>query len=724
MTKIVYTVTDEAPRLATYSLLPVVEAFCEQAGVVVEKRNISLAHRILAAAGKAPDELAALAELVKRPEALLIKLPNISASIPQAVAAVEELRGRGFELPPYGEETKEMYGKAVGSVVNPVIREGNSLRKIPASVKNYSKKNPHRVAAWSPDSKTRVVSMDVGDFYENEKSTTIDSRSVLTIEFAPASGSPISLKGGRRVGSGDVIDATFMNVAKLREFLRVQLAAAKKSGVLFSVHLKATMMKVSDPIIFGHVVSALLRPVFETHGQVLLEAGVSPNNGLGSLFAAVEKLPEESKGRIIADIEAALASGPELAMIDSARGITGLHTPNGIIIDASMPAAIREGGKMWDRDGKLKDSLLVIPDRCYAGVYDTVVRDCQKNGSLNPATMGSVTNVGLMAFAAEEYGSHATTFEIPGNGVVRVIDESTKTILLEHTVAKGDIWRMCKTSDVAIKDWVQLAETEARETKTPAIFWLDPNRAHDCQIMKKVNAYLGNTGDIDVNIMSPVEAMRETLRRCREGLNTISATGNVLRDYLTDLFPIMEVGTSGKILSIVPLIPGGVLLETGAGGSAPKLVQQLLDEGHLRWDSMGEFLAVAEALRHIGSRYSSPKAAILGDTLEGAIGQLLDNDKGPKPKVGQLDNRGSHFYLALYWAKALAAQDSCPQFKPVFSALAEQLARNETKILEDLAAAQGHKVDIGGYYLPNDELANAAMRPSKVFNDIIASLNG
>ena len=733
--KIIYTLTDEAPALATYSLLPIVKAFTRSSDVIVETRDISLAGRIIAAfpdyltaEQKGSDDLAELGGLTTRPEANIIKLPNISASVPQLKAAITELRDQGYKLPSYPDEAKTdaekdvkaRYDKIKGSAVNPVLREGNSDRRAPLSVKNYARKHPHKMGAWSADSKSHVSHMSGGDFYGSEKSALIAAAGSVKIELAAADGSKTVLKEKTAVQAGEIIDASVLSRNALRSFIEAEIADAKSKGVLFSVHLKATMMKVSDPIIFGHVVSVFYKDVLTKHADALAQAGFNPNNGIGDLYARLKDLPAETREAIEADIKAQYEQRPPLAMVNSDKGITSLHVPSDVIVDASMPAMIRESGKMWGADGALHDAKAVIPDRCYAGVYQAVIEDCKKNGAFDPVTMGTVPNVGLMAQAAEEYGSHDKTFQIPANGVVRVID-AAGTVLLEQAVEAGDIWRMCQVKDAPVQDWVKLAVNRARATNTPAVFWLDSARAHDAQIIKKVEQYLKDhdTSGLDIRIMTPVEATKFSLERIRAGKDTISVTGNVLRDYLTDLFPIMELGTSAKMLSIVPLMAGGGMFETGAGGSAPKHVQQLVQEGFLRWDSLGEFLALAASLEHLSNAYHNPKAQILAKTLDQATGKFLDNDKSPARKVGGLDNRGSHFYLAMYWAEALAAQTEDAALQAQFAGVAKAMADNEAKILAELAAAQGKPVDIGGYYRPNVELTSKAMRPSATLNKIV-----
>ncbi|HEY1999490.1 NADP-dependent isocitrate dehydrogenase [Paraburkholderia sp.] len=733
--KIIYTLTDEAPALATYSLLPIVKAFTRSSDVAVETRDISLAGRIIAAfpdyltaEQKGSDDLAELGALTTRPEANIIKLPNISASVPQLKAAITELRDQGYKLPSYPDvattdeekDVKARYDKIKGSAVNPVLREGNSDRRAPLSVKNYARKHPHKMGAWNKDSKSHVAHMSGGDFYGSEKSALIATAGNVKIELTAADGSKTVLKEKTAVKAGEIIDASVLSKNALRSFIEAQIADAKANNVLFSVHLKATMMKVSDPIIFGQVVSVFYKDVLTKHADALAKVGFNPNNGIGDLYARLKDLPAETRDAIEADIKAQYAQRPHLAMVNSDKGITSLHVPSDVIVDASMPAMIRESGKMWGADGALHDAKAVIPDRCYAGVYQAVIEDCKQHGAFDPVTMGSVPNVGLMAQAAEEYGSHDKTFQIQKNGVVRVTDEAGK-VLLEQAVEEGDIWRMCQTKDAPVQDWVKLAVNRARATSTPAVFWLDAARAHDAQIIRKVEQYLKDhdTNGLEIRIMTPVEATKFSLDRIRAGKDTISVTGNVLRDYLTDLFPIMELGTSAKMLSIVPLMEGGGLFETGAGGSAPKHVQQLVEEGFLRWDSLGEFLALAASLEHLSNAYHNPKAQVLAKTLDQATGKFLDNDKSPARKVGGIDNRGSHFYLGLYWAQALAEQTEDAALKAQFTEVARALGDNEAKILEELAAAQGKPADIGGYYRPNVELTSKAMRPSATLNKIV-----
>ncbi|CAI3797335.1 NADP-dependent isocitrate dehydrogenase [Rheinheimera sp. MM224] len=736
--KIIYTITDEAPALATYSFLPVVEAFAKTADIEIETQDISLAGRILALfpeflteAQRQPDALTGLGELANTPEANIIKLPNISASIPQLVAAIKELQAKGYKLPDYSEdpktaeekEARSRYDKVKGSAVNPVLREGNSDRRAPASVKQYARKNPHSMGAWSKESKSHVAHMSAGDFYGSEKSVTIADAGQVRIEHVAADGSVTVLKEKTTVKAGEIIDASAMSKKALRDFIAVEIADAKAKDVLLSVHLKATMMKVSDPIMFGHVVTVFFKEVFEKHAATFAELGVDANNGLGDVYAKIAKLPADKKAEIEADIKAVYAQQPALAMVNSDKGITNLHVPSDVIIDASMPAAIRSSGQMWGPDGKLKDTKAIIPDRCYAGVYQETINFCREHGAFDPRTMGSVPNVGLMAQKAEEYGSHDKTFEIKAAGQVRVVD-AAGTVLIQHNVEQGDIWRMCQAKDAPIQDWVKLAVNRARLSKTPAVFWLDKNRAHDAQLIAKVERYLNDhdTSGLDIQIMSPEDATRHTLKRIKEGLDTISVTGNVLRDYLTDLFPILELGTSAKMLSIVPLMNGGGLFETGAGGSAPKHVEQFVEENHLRWDSLGEFLALAASLEHLSQVTGNAKAQVLADALDQATAKFLDNDKSPTRKLGQLDNRGSHFYLAFYWAEALAAQSKDAALAAQFAPLAKALAENEAKIVQELNSVQGKAVDIGGYYKPDDALASKAMRPSDTFNQALAAL--
>ena len=735
---ILYTLTDEAPALATYSFLPIVKAFAATAGIDVESRDISLAGRILAtfpevltAEQRVPDSLSELGKLATTPEANIIKLPNISASIPQLKEAIAELQSLGFKIPDYTETptseeektAKAKYDKIKGSAVNPVLREGNSDRRAPKAVKNYAKKHPHSMGAWTADSQTKVASMPNGDFYGSEKSVVLPDATDVKIELVQTDGTTKVLKEKTSLKAGEIIDASVMSQKALRTYIAAEIEEAKAKNLLLSVHLKATMMKVSDPIIFGNVVSVYFKDVFEKHAAEFAQLGINPNNGLGDLYAKIETLPADKKAEIEADIEAVYAKNPPIAMVNSEKGITNLHVPSDVIVDASVPAAIRTSGKMWNKEGKLQDTLMMIPDRSYSGIYQTVFDFCKKNGALDPTTMGSVPNVGLMAQAAEEYGSHDKTFQIPANGTVRVVDSNGK-ILLEHPVEEGDIWRMCQTKDAPIRDWVKLAVTRARLSNTPAVFWLDKNRAHDAELITKVELYLKDhdTSGLDIRILSPSEATLFSLERIVKGLDTISVTGNVLRDYNTDLFPILEVGTSAKMLSIVPLMNGGGLFETGAGGSAPKHVEQFLDEGYLRWDSLGEFLALAVSFEHMFNTTGNKKAKVLAETLDAATEKFLENDKSPARKVGEIDNRGSHFFLTLYWAQALAAQDSDAELKAKFTPIAEALSTNESKINNELIGAQGHKVNIGGYYKPNMELATKAMRPSETFNGIIAGI--
>lgn len=736
--KIIYTLTDEAPALATRSLLPIVQTFAKSAGITVETRDISLAGRIIALfpdylddSQKLGDALAELGALAVQPEANIIKLPNISASMPQLKAAIKELQEQGYKLPDYPDapandterDVKARYDKVKGSAVNPVLREGNSDRRAPLSVKNYARKHPHKMGAWTADSKSHVSHMDSGDFYGTEKSALIADAGDVKIELTAADGSKTVLKEKTPVKAGEIIDAAVLSTAKLKSFLQAQIDDARAQGVLFSVHLKATMMKVSDPVIFGHVVSVFYKDVLAKHAAALKQAGFDPNNGIGDLYAKIQSLPADQQAAITADIDAAYKTLPQLAMVNSDKGITNLHVPSDVIVDASMPAMIRDSGKMWNAEGKLQDAKAVIPDRCYAGVYQAVIDDCKQHGAFNPVTMGSVPNVGLMAQAAEEYGSHNKTFVIPAAGTVRVTDAAGK-VLLEQAVEAGDLWRMCQTKDAAIQDWVKLAVTRARVSQTPAVFWLDEKRAHDAQVIAKVKQYLNDhdTNGLDLRILAPVEATKFSLKRIREGLDTISVTGNVLRDYLTDLFPIMELGTSAKMLSIVPLVAGGGLFETGAGGSAPKHVQQFLEEGFLRWDSLGEFMALAASLDHLGRAYDNARALVLGKTLDLATAKFLDENKSPDRKVGGLDNRGSHFYLATYWAQALAEQTDDRALAALFAPAAAALVQGEAKILEELKAAQGKPVDIGGYYQPNEDKASRAMRPSATLNQVLTNI--
>ncbi|MCW0405746.1 Isocitrate dehydrogenase [NADP] [Xanthomonas sacchari] len=739
MPKILYTLTDEAPYLATQSLLPIVAAFAGTAGIAVETRDISLAGRLISQFPeylredqRIADDLAELGQLATTPEANIIKLPNISASVPQLKAAIKELQQQGYALPDYVDEPKDekekdakaRYDKVKGSAVNPVLREGNSDRRAPASVKNYARKHPHRMGAWSAESKSHVAHMDAGDFYGSERSALIEQAGSVRIELVGKDGAVTVLKEKTAVQAGELIDAAVMSKRALAAFVQAQIADAKQQDVLFSLHLKATMMKVSDPIMFGVVVEAFYRDVLDKHAATLKQVGFDANNGIGDLYARIASLPEAQRTAIEADLQALYAQRPALAMVNSDKGITNLHVPSDVIVDASMPAMIRDSGKMWNAEGKLQDTKAVIPDRCYAGVYQAVIEDCKLHGAFDPATMGSVPNVGLMAQKAEEYGSHDKTFQIPVDGTVRVTDAGG-TVLLEHAVEAGDIWRMCQTKDAPIQDWVKLAVERARLSATPAVFWLDPQRAHDALMIRKVERYLQDhdLNGLDIRILPPVEATAFSLQRIRKGEDTISVTGNVLRDYLTDLFPIMELGTSAKMLSIVPLMAGGGLFETGAGGSAPKHVQQFVEENYLRWDSLGEFLALAASLEHLGQRHHNAAIGVLARTLDQANGQFLDNDKSPSRKVGGLDNRGSHFYLAMYWAQALAAQDEDAALKARFAPLAKQLTEQEATIVAELNGVQGQPVDIQGYYRPNLELIGKAMRPSKTLNDALATLN-
>ncbi|MFK7925316.1 MAG: NADP-dependent isocitrate dehydrogenase [Bacteroidia bacterium] len=735
MAKIIYTKTDEAPALATYSLLPIVKAFVASAEVELETRDISLAGRIisrfpeyLTAEQRISDALTELGELAKTPEANIIKLPNISASVPQLKTAIVELQGQGYALPDYPEEpqtdeekkVKKIYDSIKGSAVNPVLREGNSDRRAPKAVKAFARKNPHSMGAWSSDSKTHVSTMNSGDFRANEKSVTVADATDVRIEFVDAAGSVSVLKEKVSLQAGEVIDGTFMSKAALVDFLEGQIAEAKKQDILLSLHMKATMMKVSDPIIFGHAVKTYFKSVFEKHAALIDQLNVDVNNGFGDLIAKIADLDAEQKAAIEADIQACYANGPDLAMVDSDRGITNLHVPSDVIIDASMPAMIRTSGQMWDKDGKTQDTKAIIPDSSYAGLYQATIDFCRENGAFDPTTMGTVPNVGLMAQKAEEYGSHDKTFEIASSGTVRIVDAAGNT-LLEHQVEAGDIWRACQVKDAPIQDWIKLAVGRARATGWPAIFWLDKDRAHDAQLITKVNAYLPqhDTDGLEIHIMSPIEATHFTLKRVKAGENTISVTGNVLRDYLTDLFPILELGTSAKMLSIVPLMAGGGLFETGAGGSAPKHVQQFEKENHLRWDSLGEYLALAVSLDHLGKTSGNPKAQVLGEALDEATEKFLDQKKSPSRKVNQLDNRGSSYYLAMYWAEALANQDADAALRAKFAGIARSLSDNEDEIIEELNSVQGQAMDIGGYFNPDDTLAAAAMRPSTTLNAII-----
>ena len=736
--KIIWTRIDEAPALATYSFLPIVQAFTRGTGVEVETSDISLAGRIIASfperlteAQRIPDNLTQLGELTLKPEANIIKLPNVSASVPQLNAAIKELQGKGYNLPDYPEnpqteEEKEIqarYSKVLGSAVNPVLREGNSDRRAPLSVKNFTRKNPHKLGAWLADSKAEVVFMSGGDFYGNEKSVVMDSAGELKIELVAKDGAVKVLKDKLKVSAGEIVDGTFMSQKALRAFYAEQIERAKKEGLLLSLHLKATMMKVSDPVLFGHAVSVFFADVFAKHAETFKQLGFNPNMGLGDLYAKLKSLPEAKQAEIEADIQAEYAKRPALAMVDSDKGITNLHVSSDVIVDASMPNVIRDSGKMWNKDGKLQETLALVPDRCYSQMYQAMIEDCKKNGAYDPATMGSVPNVGLMAQKAEEYGSHPTTFVIPSDGTVRVVDAAGKT-LIEHQVEAGDIWRMSRVKDIPIQDWVKLAVNRARATGAPAVFWLDTKRAHDANVITKVEKYLENhdTSGLEIKILAPVEAIQYSVERIRQGKDTISVTGNVLRDYLTDLFPIIELGTSAKMLSIVPLLAGGGLFETGAGGSAPKHVQQFVKEGYLRWDSLGEFSALGASLEHLAVNFKNPKAQILADALDVAISKFLDNNKSPARKVGEIDNRGSHFYLALYWAEALAEQTRDAELQGRFAKVAKAMQDNEAKINEELLGAQGKPMDIGGYYLPDFEKASKAMRPSATLNAIVDSL--
>ncbi len=736
--KIIYTETDEAPALATYSLLPIVQSFTAAAGIEVETRDISLSGRIIANFPEnlkpeqtLGDALAELGELARTPEANIIKLPNISASVPQLVAAIKELQSQGYAVPDYPQEPKSeqeqeirtRYAKVLGSAVNPVLREGNSDRRVAGPVKAYAQKHPHSMGEWTADSKSHVASMSDGDFYSSEQSAVIETAGDVKIEFTAENGEKTVLKEKTPVQAAEVIDASVMNRRALCEFFEQQIENARSEGVLLSLHLKATMMKVSDPIMFGHAVNVYYREVFEKHAEKFAQLGVDTRNGLGDVYAKIDALPDLERQQIIDDIQAVYKTRPELAMVNSDKGITNLHVPSDVIIDASMPAALRSSGQMWGPDGKLHDTKAMIPDRCYGGIYQEVFDFCKQHGAFDVTTMGNVSNVGLMAQKAEEYGSHDKTFEIPANGTVTVSDASGK-ILLEHSVEQGDIWRMCQTRDIPIRDWVKLAVNRARLTGQPAVFWLDKQRAHDANLIQKVETYLADhdTSGLEIKIMSPVEAIRYTLQRVKDGKDTISVTGNVLRDYLTDLFPILELGTSAKMLSIVPLLAGGGLFETGAGGSAPKHVQQLVEENHLRWDSLGEFLALAVSLEDLAQKHGNPRAQILADALDRANGTFLNSDKSPSRKVGELDTRGSHFYLAMYWAQELAAQTDDADLQKQFKPIAEKLAENEDKIIAELNAVQGQAVDIGGYYRPDRQKTSAIMRPSATLNAVIDAL--
>jgi isocitrate dehydrogenase len=737
-TKIIYTITDEAPALATHSLLPIIQAFTASSGINVETRDISLAARVLAnfpkyltAEQRVSDALTELGILAKTPEANIIKLPNVSASIPQLEAVIKELQAKGYNLPDFPAEPqneaeqsiKLTYAKVLGSAVNPVLREGNSDRRAPSSVKQYARKNPHSMGAWSKESKSHVAHMSVGDFYGSEKSTTLNAATNVRIEFVAENGDVTLLKEHLPLLDKEIIDAAVMSKAALVEFYEAETAKAKEEGVLLSLHLKATMMKVSDPIMFGYAVKVFYKDVFEKHAAIFDQLGVDADNGIGDVYAKISRLPSEKQAEIEADLAAVYTTRPEVAMVDSDKGITNFHVPSDVIIDASMPAALRASGMMWDRDGKQKDTKFMIPDRNYAGVFSAVVDFCRENGAFNPTTMGTVPNVGLMAQKAEEYGSHDKTFTMVGKGSVRVVNDNGETIL-EHAVAEGDIWRMCQVKDAPIQDWVKLAVTRAKATNVPTVFWLDENRGHDAEMIKKVNTYLADhdVSGLDIQILAPVKACEFTLARTAKSEDTISVTGNVLRDYLTDLFPILELGTSAKMLSIVPLMNGGGLFETGAGGSAPKHVQQFEKENHLRWDSLGEFLALAASLEHVSVNTKNNKAQVLADTLDSATGKFLDENKSPSRRVGELDNRGSHFYLAMYWAQALAAQTSDEELKASFTAIAQALTKQEEKIVAELNAAQGPSMNINGYYYADVELASKAMRPSETFNTILSSL--
>jgi isocitrate dehydrogenase len=736
--KIIYTKTDEAPALATYSFLPIVKSFTASSGIEIETKDISLAARILANLSeyltddqKVNDALAELGALAKTPEANIIKLPNISASVPQLKAAITELQNLGFAVPDYPDSSKTeeekaikaSYDKVKGSAVNPVLREGNSDRRAPKAVKNYAKKNPHSMGAWSPDSKSHVATMTEGDFFHNEKSVTVSNPTDVKIVHTNASGAETVLKASTPLLAGEIIDASVLSKKALIAFLEAQIEDAKEKNVLFSLHLKATMMKVSDPIIFGHGVRAFFKELFTKHGETFNQLGVDVNNGFGNLISKLEELSADKKAEIEADILAAYQNGPAIAMVNSDKGITNLHVPSDVIVDASMPAMIRTSGQMWDAKGKQQDTKAVIPDSSYAGIYEATIDFCKKNGAFDPTTMGTVPNIGLMAQKAEEYGSHDKTFEIKANGTVKVINANGET-LIEHTVASGDIWRMCQVKDAPIQDWVKLAVNRAKATNIPTIFWLDKNRAHDAEVIKKVTTYLPNhtIEGLDIQILSPIDATTFTLQRVKEGKDTNSVSGNVLRDYLTDLFPILELGTSAKMLSIVPLMNGGGLFETGAGGSAPKHVQQFVEEGHLRWDSLGEFLALAVSLEHLGQTNNNNEALILAETLDNATDKFLENNKSPSRKVRELDNRGSHFYLATYWAEALANQDKNETLRNRFSAIALELSNNEDTIVNELNSAQGHALNIGGYYSPNEESTEKQMRPSATLNAILAAL--
>lgn len=738
MAKIIYTHTDEAPMLATHSFLPMVEAFASQANVPMETRDISLAGRIIATFShmlpenqRINDALAELGEMTQSPDANIVKLPNISASVPQLKAAVAELQEQGYDLPNFPDEPKtdeereirELYGKVMGSAVNPVLREGNSDRRAPQSVKSYAKKNPHSMGEWTKDSKTNVATMGKNDFASNEKSVVLEKDDELTIRFTPKNGEAKVLKPAFKVLEGEVVDGTFMSVKALDAFLKEQVARAKDEGILFSAHLKATMMKVSDPIIFGRVVRAYFADLFEKYGDKLAEAGLSPNNGLAAIISGLDSLNAETAEAVKAEIEKAYNEGPAIAMVDSSRGITNLHVPSDVIVDASMPAMIRTSGQMWNADDKTQDTLAIIPDSSYAGVYQTVIEDCRANGAFDPATMGTVPNVGLMAQKAEEYGSHDKTFQLEEDGTVEVVN-SAGDVLISHEVEAGDIWRACQTKDLPIRNWVELAVERSRQSGMPAVFWLDENRAHDANLIEKVNTYLKDldTDGLDIRILAPKEATQFSVDRIRKGEDTISVTGNVLRDYLTDLFPILELGTSAKMLSIVPLLAGGGLFETGAGGSAPKHVQQLVEENHLRWDSLGEFLALAESFEKFGRQTETPAAEVLGRALDAATGTFLDENRSPSRKVGELDNRGSHYFLVRYWAEELAKQTEDARLAEVFAPVAKALAEKEEQIISELNGAQGVAVDLGGYYRPDEKKVSEIMRPSATLNEIIDGL--
>jgi isocitrate dehydrogenase len=736
---IIWTWTDEAPALATLSFLPIVRAFTKGTGISVETRNISLAGRILATfpeyldeAQRIPDYLAQIGALTQVREANIIKLPNISASLPQLKSAIQELQAKGYKVPDYPESPKDeaekaiqaRYGKVLGSAVNPVVREGNSDRRSPLSVKAFTRKHPLKMGSWSADSKTHVAHMTGGDFYGSENSVTVTKPDEVRYQFVAADGQVTVLKKRMALQAGEILDTCVMHVRALRSFYEEQIENAKQQGVLLSLHLKTTMMKISDPVLFGHAVSVFFKPVFEKHAATFKQLGVNPNLGLGDLFAKIQSLSADKKAEIEADIKAVYAIRPPLAMVDSDRGITNLHVPSDIIIDASMPPMIRDSGKMWGPDGKMHDTKAMIPDRCYATTYKTIIEDCRQHGAFDQATMGSVPNVGLMAKGAEEYGSHDKTFIASGPGIIRVVNETTGQTLLEQKVEEGDVFRSCQTKDIAVRDWVKLAVHRARVSRTPAVFWLDKNRAHDAQVIRKVELYLKDhdTAGLEIRIMAPVDAMKFTLERIRKGQDTISVTGNVLRDFLTDLFPILEIGTSGKMLSIVPLLAGGGLFETGAGGSAPKHVQQFRKEGYLRWDSLGEFSALGASLEHIAATFHNERAALLAETLDHAIGKFLDNNRSPARKVGEIDNRGSHFYLAMYWAAALAAQAKDKELQTRFAGIAKQLIENEARINAELLAAQRKPVDMGGYYLPDLDKTTRAMRPSATLNAIIDAI--